>query len=60
MVGVVGLLTVGEGESKKWRVSRFYNRGWHLVVPKSYLPKGQPRSTRNEFPIRASEILENI
>ena len=24
-----------------------------LVVPKSYRPKGQPRSTRNEFPIRA-------
>ena len=23
------------------------------VVPKSYRPKGQPRSTRNEFPIRA-------
>ena len=23
------------------------------VVPKSYSPKGQPRSTRNEFPIRA-------
>ena len=31
------------------------------VGPKSYRPKGQPRSTRNEFPIRAtSEILENI
>ena len=39
------------------------NRGLHLelyfhtgigkVVPKSYRPKGQPRSTRNEFPIRA-------
>ena len=26
---------------------------WHTVVPKSYRPKGQPRSTRNEFPIRA-------
>ena len=26
----------------------------HLtVVPKSYRPKGQPRSTGNEFPIRA-------
>ena len=23
------------------------------VVPKSYRPKGQPRTTRNEFPIRA-------
>ena len=23
------------------------------VVPKSYRPKGQPRSIRNEFPIRA-------
>ena len=23
------------------------------VVPKSYRPKGQPRSTGNEFPIRA-------
>ena len=23
------------------------------VVPKSYRPKGQPRSTRNELPIRA-------
>ena len=23
------------------------------VVPKSYRPKGQPRSTRKEFPIRA-------
>ena len=31
------------------------------VVPKSYRPKGQLRSTRNEFPIRAdTEILENI
>ena len=26
---------------------------WEWVVPKSYRPKGQPRSTRNEFPIRA-------
>ena len=26
---------------------------WVWVVPKSYCPKGQPRSTRNEFPIRA-------
>ena len=25
------------------------------VVPKSCRPKGQPRSTRNEFPIRASD-----
>ena len=26
---------------------------WPPVVPKSYRPKGQPRSTRNEFPIQA-------
>ena len=33
VVGVVGLLTVGEGGSEKWRVSRIYNRGWHLCFP---------------------------
>ena len=33
MVGVVGLLTVAEGGSKKQRVSRIYNRGWHLCFP---------------------------
>ena len=48
------------------------NRGLHLelyfhtgigkVVPKSYRPKGQPRSTKNEFLIRADfgNVLENI
>ena len=30
---------------------RLFALDW--VVPKSYHPKGQPRSTRNEFPIRA-------
>ena len=24
---------------------------WNLVVPKSYLLEGQPKSTRNEYPI---------
>ena len=28
-------------------------RRFMMVVPKSYRPKGQPRSTRNQFPIRA-------
>ena len=28
--------------------------GGARVVPKSHRPKGQPRSTRNEFPIRAN------
>ena len=33
VVVVVGLLTVEEGGSEKWRVSRIYNRGWHLCFP---------------------------
>ena len=58
-----GRVSEGEAMFSLWSIccsllhSRFQYRHATLlpvgVVPKSYLPKGQPRSTRNEFPIRA-------
>ena len=40
-------------QAQATRIMKHSRTRKHWVVPKSYRPKGQPRSTRNEFPIRA-------
>ena len=44
--------TIG-AQKREFLSKKYYCCRTLEVVPKSYRPKGQPRSTRNEFPIRA-------